>query len=85
MKKITSIDATFDRFDICEAYLTFEWDWHISGVLQERESNIRRNMSTSFQLHRMKFNPARNFNGYTSLSSNGKAIYNNLLVRYELG
>jgi len=74
--------AYFDRFDICEAHLAMEWDYNISGVLQERGSNQRRNMSTDFQLHRMKFSPGIMFNGYDSLSENGKEIYHNLGDRY---
>ena len=76
--------AHFDRFDICEAHLAMEWDWHIGGILQERQSNIRRNMSTMFQLNRMGFRPSRSFKGYESLTENGKEIYHNLLERYGL-
>lgn len=72
----------FDRFDICEAYLAIEWDWHMSGILQERESNQRRNMSTDYQLRRMGFEPGASFNGYESLSENGREIYENLCERY---
>lgn len=74
--------AYFDRFDICEAYYAIENDWHVGGVLQERESNQRRSMSTEFQLHRMGFVPSILFRGYKSLTENGKEIYADLAVRY---
>lgn len=57
----------FDRFDICEAYYALENDYNVSGVLQERPSNQRRNMSTDFQLHRMGYRSGRMFNGFKSL------------------
>ncbi len=72
----------FDRFDICEAYLAIEQAWHSSGILQERESNQRRNMSTDYQLGRMRFRPSMRWNGYASLSENGKEIYACLCERY---
>lgn len=78
------METYFDRFDICEAYLLFEWHWHIGGVLQERKSNKRRNMSTGVQLHRMQFRQSPLFNGYDDLTENGQAIYQNLLTRYGL-
>ena len=74
--------AYFDRFDICEAYLAMEWDWHACGLLHERESNQRRNMSTAYQLERMGFKPSMLFTGYESLTENGKEIYHNLERRY---
>lgn len=73
----------FDRFDICEAYLAIENDWHVSGILQERESNRRRNMSTDYQLRRMGFRPSPLFNGFESLTENGKEIYRDLCHRYD--
>lgn len=76
--------AYFDRFDICEAYLALEWDYNIGGILRERPSNIRRRMSTGFQLHRMGFKPAPGFDGYASLSENGREIYDDLIRRYGL-
>ncbi len=74
--------AYFDRFDICEAYLAMEWDYNVSGILQERESNQRRNMSTGFQLSRMGFRPHPMFNGFASLTENGREIYTALKERY---
>jgi len=74
----------FDRFDICEAYLALEWDWHNGGWLQERPSNKRRMESTDVQLHRMRFKAGAGFNGYDSLSENGREIYHQLEKRYGL-
>jgi len=74
--------AYFERFDICEAHLALEWDWNAHGILQERESNQRRNMSTDFQLHRMGFKHGAGFNGFESLTDNGKEIYHELEARY---
>lgn len=76
--------AYFDRFDICEAYHVFEIHWNIGGVVRERKSNDRRNnMSTGYQLHRMRFKPRPSLDGYYhNLSENGKEIYRNLITRY---
>lgn len=75
--------AIFDRFDICEAHCVLEWDYNVSGVLQERPSNQRRRMSTDFQLSRMGFKPSPNL-CYESLTDNGKDIYDDLVKRYNL-
>jgi hypothetical protein len=77
--------ATFDRFDICEAYLALENDWNVGGVLQERPSCQRRNESVGFQLDRIGFHPASFFNGFASLSPNAKEIYNDACQRLGLG
>lgn len=76
--------AYFDRFDICEAYKALENDYNVSGILQERPSNIRRFMSTDFQLHRMQFRTSPLFYGFRSLSDNGKEIYSDSVHRYKL-
>lgn len=74
----------FDRFDIAEAYLAMEWDYNVSGILQERPSNKRRRMSTDYQIRtRMKYDLGRMFNGFKSLSLNAKEIYWNLQDRYK--
>ena len=73
----------FDRFDICEAYLVFEWNWHKGGWLSERESNRRRCESTDVQLRRMGFRPSMGL-CYDALTENGKAIYAALGQRYNL-
>jgi hypothetical protein len=72
----------FDRFDICGAHLALENDYNVGGVLYERPSNRRRNMSTGFQLARMQFKPGAAFNGFESLSENGREIYLALEMRY---
>lgn len=76
----------FDRYDIVEAHYALEVDYNRGGVLWERSSNMRRNMSTEFQLSRMgvRVSPAVREYGYGGLSVNGRAIYNALVERYEL-
>ena len=64
----------FDRFDICEAYYAFAMEWH-SGQASELYSWFGR-------LDRMRFRPSPLFNGYESLSENGKEIYEALVERY---
>lgn len=73
----------FDRFDICEAYLVFEWDWHKGGWLQERPSNKRRMESTDVQLTRMQFKPSPLLS-FETLTENGKEIYVALGKRLKL-
>lgn len=67
--------------DVCEAYYLLESDYNVSGVLQERKSNLRRNMSTGFQLSRMKFTPRPNLT-YDTLTEQGKEIYDALEIEY---
>jgi len=74
--------AFFDRFDICEAHYTLENSWNIGGWLSERQSNIRRKEATHVQLDRIKFKCSRSFNGFESLSENGKEIYSDLCTLY---
>lgn len=74
--------AHFDRFDICEAYLALEMDYHVSGWLKERPSNRRRRESTQRQLFRIRFVPGLSFDGFESLSENGQEIYRELERRY---
>ena len=82
--------AYFDRFDICEAYLVLEWDWHCGGWLHERPSNVRRGQargyvgeSTDVQLARMGFRPRPNLS-YDTLSENGREIYNHARESFGL-
>lgn len=82
MKKLQY--AYFDRIDICNAYTVLEWDYNVGGILPERKSNQRRNMSNGYQLHRMGFKHSRLLNGYNSLSDNAKAIYNNFVILHNL-
>lgn len=74
--------AQFDRFDICEAHYALETDWNVGGWLRERPSNRRRREATHIQLARLGFRAGAGFNGYESLSENGKEIYWELCERY---
>lgn len=75
----------FDRFDIVLAHLILEYDYNVSGVLQERPSNQRRKMSTGYQVHRIDPNFARqDLYPMFFASDNAKAIYWNLVNRYNL-
>jgi hypothetical protein len=67
--------AQFDRFDICEAYLALEMDFNVGGWLRERASCRWRSESVGVQLARMGFKPGCSWDGYESLSENGKEIY----------
>lgn len=83
-KSVTPDDvATFDRYDICEAHYILECDYNVSGVLRERPSNIRRNMSSGYQLHRMGFKPAPSLS-FETMTDNGRAIYREFVKRYKL-
>lgn len=77
-------DGYFDRFDICEAYYALEYDWNVSGMLQERPSNQRRNASIGHQLARMRFKPRPSLGGRESLEENGRAIYDTAARRFGL-
>jgi hypothetical protein len=72
---------SFDRFDICQAYLAIETDWNEGGILKERD----RDYSVGVQLARMDFKAGAAFNGYASLTANGREIYNALCERFSLG
>jgi len=74
----------FDRFDICEAHYALENDYNVDGWLHERPSNQRRMEATHVQLERMHFRASPLFNGFDSLSDNGKEIYRELVERYGL-
>ena len=74
----------FDRFDICTAHYLAEIDYNVSGILQERPSNQRRNMSSDYQLHRMGFKPGRMGVSFNRLTDNAKEIYSDLVNRYNL-
>lgn len=77
-------DATFDRFDVCEAHYALEVDYNKGGWLHERLSNKRRREATHVQLHRMGFKPSHSVreHGFDGLSENGQAIYRLLERRY---
>lgn len=80
----TDIDATFDRFDICAAYLALENDWHKGGILWERFSNARRRESTGVQLHRIRYQPAGDAGSAWAYleNDNQRAIYVRALCRF---
>lgn len=63
----------FDRFDIVEAYYAFACDYH-SGI-----SSDLYKMSCRISKY---FNPSPMWNGFESLSENGKEIYHNLVTKY---
>lgn len=71
-----------DKFDICQAYYQIEADYHQDGWLKDRPSNQLRLESTDVQLHRIGFSVGMGWNGYESLSENGKDIYHLLRKRY---
>lgn len=72
----------YDKFDICQAYYQIEVDYNQGGWLQDRPSNLRRMESTDVQLHRIGFSIGMGWNGYESLTENGKDIYHLLRNRY---
>lgn len=72
----------FDRFDICEAHALIEADYNVGGVLWERPSNRRRNMSTAYQLDRMRYRPSPMGGTFEHLTENGREIYRELEGRY---
>jgi len=80
---IATVDPTFDRFDICEAYYLVEVYYNVGGWLRERPSNARRREATSIQLSRIEFKPSLSI-GYATLTENGKAIFLNLVARLKL-
>ena len=73
----------FDRFDICEAHALLEWDYNVGGIVWERPSNRRRNMSTGYQLARMHFRPSPMLSRDT-LTENGREIYDEAVARLGL-
>jgi len=75
---------TSRTFDVCEAFLALEWDWNAGGILWERPSCARRRESIAVQLHRMQFKPSPLFNGYESLTEQGKEIYHYWAERWGL-
>lgn len=65
----------FDRFDIVEAHYAFYSDWH-SGQFSDFYARLSRISDY--------FSPGAMFNGYDSLSENGKIIYDDLIQKYGL-
>ena len=83
----------FDRFDVCEAFLALEWDYNVSGLLQELPSTHRERVwggrrytaaSVGSRLDRIKFKPSPRFRGYESLSENGREIYHKWVAKLKL-
>ena len=54
--KLTYMDSEVSIFAICQAHQQLESDYNVGGILRERPSNQRRNMSTGHQLDRMDYN-----------------------------
>ena len=73
----------WDRFDICEAYLCAELDFHEGGVLRERTTCARRRISVEWQLNKMRFVPASGLRTQ-ALTPNGLRIYRALVSRLGL-
>ena len=75
----------FDKFDICEAYYIYLYNWNSGGVTNRwytTSRNCRREQSISAQLHRIGFKPSP-FLSEETLTENGRAIYNDLVNRWE--
>lgn len=49
------LDDAVSVFAICQAHAQLESDYNRGGIVIERPSNRRRNMSTGYQLSRMKY------------------------------
>ena len=75
--------ATWDRFDIAEAYWCLETDYNHGGWLKERPSNVRRRESVGVQLHRMQFSGRMDLS-FENLTDNGKEIYLDRVLKWKL-
>jgi hypothetical protein len=73
-----------DKIAICEVYYLLESDWNQGGILQERPSNARRNMSTGYQLSRMNFKPSPLL-AWDSLDQDQRELYVSLCETWGLG
>lgn len=51
------MDSPVSVFDICQAHAQLESDYNRDGIVRERFSNRRRNMSTGLQLARIGYEP----------------------------
>lgn len=76
--------ASWDRFDICEAYRVLEADYNVGGWLRERPSNQRRKESIGVQLHRIGYTPGFAAGGYRELEENALEIYLACVLRWKL-
>lgn len=72
-----------DRIEICEVYHLIEIHYSCGGLLYERPSNKRRNMSTDFQLKRMGFKPSPLLK-FSKLSDQQLILYFQLLDKWGL-
>jgi hypothetical protein len=75
--------ASFDRFDVCEAYAILESDYNVDGWLRERPSNQRRRESCGVQLHRIQFRPGMGLS-FDNMNENGQEIYLSAVLRWKL-
>lgn len=64
----------FDRFDICEAYYLYAYDYH--------DGQYSKTYEIFGRLHNMGFKPSPLL-CYDLLSDNGKEIYDNLVKKYQ--
>lgn len=72
----------WDRFDICEAYWMYYCHYHASGMTPRC---VAKDRNISVQLHNMQFRPRPLLNDEFDLTENGRAIYEALIERWELG
>jgi hypothetical protein len=69
----------FNRFDICEAYLMYYINYHMSGMTRRCEI---KNRGIEYQLYKMKFMVSPILTEST-LSENARDIYHELIRRWE--
>ena len=53
--KLPYLDSEVSVFAVCQAHAQLESDYNVGGIVRERPSNTRRNMSTGYQLSRMGY------------------------------
>ena len=69
-----------DRFDICEAYYVYSMQYHESG---QTARDIKKGRNIMGQLSHMKFKPSPMLQDENDLTSDGLAIYNMLVDKWE--
>ena len=72
----------FDRFDVCEAYYAIEMDYNCNGMTWTIPGCARKSESIAYRLGKIQFRTGHCFNGYSSLSENGKSIYRRTVAKY---
>ncbi len=72
-----------DRVDIIEAHAVLENDYNVGGILIERPSNARRNMSTAYQLSRMHVRLRPDL-AFATLSDDAKHVYLSNVLSFKL-